>query len=296
MKIFLTLTASLFLFVVTPFPTRGQFNHTELSPSQPTVADEVIVTLSGDVGEVRRWNNSFYRDDSLLCCDMYALLDWEFSEQDFRFTHNFGRLEVGDYTVHVRFFLAFSGDSLNYNHAEEMDTSVSFSVSEVSQTRISLVRGWNLVSSWVQPSQAGVSDVVADLREAGLLLMVKDQSGHFYVPENGFNNIPAWDARQGYQIYVSADADLQISGRGQVADIPIPLRQGWNMTAYFPERQVSALSAFRNIVDNLIIAKNGNGRFYIPAYNYNGMPALHRGAGYFVNVRQAMDLVWNQGN
>jgi hypothetical protein len=71
-------------------------------------------------------------------------------------------------------------------------------------------------------------------------------------------------------------------------DADIPLNEGWNMVAYFPNYTLSAAApdfhAVSSIIDNLIIAKDGFGNFMIPEHNFSNMPPLRRARGYQLKV------------
>jgi len=84
-----------------------------------------------------------------------------------------------------------------------------------------------------------------------------------------------------------------IAGDEVAVDTAIPLAEGWNMVAYFPDTEIEAPDAFAKIEDVLIHAKDGEGHFYLPAREFNNIPPLQRGLGYQVKVREAVDLVWN---
>jgi hypothetical protein len=155
---------------------------------------------------------------------------------------------------------------------------------------ISLQANWNLVSSHYQLTQNDIVDIFSDISQA--LIIIKDGQGRFYSPADDFNNIPFWDFHQGYFIKMYEEAELWLNGEPAPEDTPIPLGIGWNMVAYFPEAQLEAPTAFRNIQESLIIAKDGEGHFYIPAHNFNNMPPLIRGRGYQVKVVSAVDLIW----
>ncbi len=102
-----------------------------------------------------------------------------------------------------------------------------------------------------------------------------------------------WDFRQGYYVLLSDPDTLTITGEPVDPETAIPLH-GWNLISYLPERSTDAPTAFANIRDELVLAKDDSGRFYAPEYNFNNMVELQRFRGYWVNVREDVELVWNQ--
>lgn len=158
---------------------------------------------------------------------------------------------------------------------------------------IILNEGWNIYSSYIDHEARDIPALFDDLVERGNLLLVKDHAGRFYSPEFEFNNIPFWDFHQGYLIKMAEADTLVVTGEPVDPETPIHLIGGWSMIAYFPEEEVEAPEAFRNIADALIIAKDGNGNFYYPEENFNNIPALRWGRGYQVKVRVEVELIWN---
>ncbi|MDP8241144.1 MAG: carboxypeptidase regulatory-like domain-containing protein, partial [Candidatus Hatepunaea meridiana] len=72
--------------------------------------------------------------------------------------------------------------------------------------------GWNMVSVNLQPDEEDVEVLMADLVEAGSLIMMKDGDGHFYRPDYNFNNIPGWSVNEGYQVKMRNNAELRLIG------------------------------------------------------------------------------------
>ncbi|NQT33995.1 hypothetical protein HQ587_02300 [bacterium] len=158
---------------------------------------------------------------------------------------------------------------------------------------LNLNPGWNLISSPVDPEERDIPTLFAELTEEGSLNMVKDGAGRFYLPEFNYNNIPFWNYREAYLVKMAEGDTLNIFGEPVDPDAPIPLENGWNFVAYFPEEEVEAPVAFGNIEQVLLIGKDGRGRFYAPVWDYNNMPQLRRGSGYKVYVEEGVVLRWN---
>jgi len=152
-------------------------------------------------------------------------------------------------------------------------------------------QGWSLISSPVIPENGEIETVFESIVENGNLTLAKDDQGNFYLPDQ-FNNMPDWDVNQGYQVKLRQSDSLLFFGDIVPPDRPIPLRQGWSMASYFPEIEIEAREAFRNIENLLIIAKDGWGNFYSPEFNFNNIPPLHRGAGYQIKVEEEVELVY----
>lgn len=160
------------------------------------------------------------------------------------------------------------------------------------QRIISLLNGWNMVSINVEPENMDVVDIFSELVEEESIVLVKDYRGRFYLPELNFNSIPAWDVSQGYLVKTTRETRLRVTGDPVQPDRPVDLPAGWCMVAYYPRLSTLPETGFSGIVDRLIIAKDGMGRFYIPEHNYNDIPFLCEGQGYQVKLTEEARLIW----
>ena len=157
---------------------------------------------------------------------------------------------------------------------------------------LNLHTGWNTVSANLRPENEDVEVIMADLVEADLLIMMKNGAGEFYRPDFDFNNIPGWFVNEGYQIKMSAAAMLTVEGVSVFGDEPIELHEGWQLISYYPRNPVDARLALSGISDNLRIAKDGYGNFYLPQWDFSNIGEMREGQGYYMNVDQQIDLVY----
>lgn len=177
---------------------------------------------------------------------------------------------------------------------------ISMSVTDVggvTQRMVTLERGWNLVSVNVEPDSAeSFQQIVAPLVDAGRLIIAKNGLGNYFWPARGFGNIERWNGTAGYWMKLRASANLSVTGGMLAANTPIDLDRGWNTVSYLPRVNVAAPTALAGLGGNLILARDGYGRFYLPAYGYNDIPPMHEGAGYQVKVTEAGQLVYRTRN
>ena len=209
--------------------------------------------------------------------------------QDFVLSLDAGGLEEGVlFEANIRFYHnAVNG---------EFDLPVTLMVSGVNEPQVVQIReGWSIISLNVVPDNPDIRELMHQLVDVGILNFLKDGLGRFYFPEINFCNIPTWDESGGYLINLSEPSQWSVLGESIPEDQPIALRQGWNMSAYFPRQAVNAESALAGIVDNLIIAKDGLGRFYLPELGFSNMGNLQVGQGYQYNIREAIELVYQIG-
>ena len=159
--------------------------------------------------------------------------------------------------------------------------------------RINLKFGWNLISMYLQPDDADVRAITAELVDNGTIIMLKDQLGHFYYPSrNDFNNMDDWSVEQGYWILMNSPDRLSLEGTTVTRNEPINLNEGWQNIAYYPHHALNPQIAFTGIMDELILAKDGEGNFISPEYQFNCIPRCSPGNGYQLNVSQEIEFIW----
>jgi hypothetical protein len=156
---------------------------------------------------------------------------------------------------------------------------------------IVLPEGWSMISSFVQPSNAALDPLLADIQPR--LEIMKNGAGQVYWPTYAVNTIGNWDIRHGYQIYMEAADTLTITGNAVAAEsTPISLIDGVNIVAYLRYTPMRADSAFTSIASSLTIVKNNTGEVYWPSYGINSIGSLRPGQGYQVQVTGASTLTY----
>ncbi len=272
----------------------------EWIPAEPVEGDDVIVALHGIFrdGSFRNQDIQGRIEDNNLILTFTSLSEGigNMALTPFTLRHNWGELEAGEYVLFVNQFVGFVNENgdIEFENGGFYMSRIVVAEGDPDEFIINLEEGWDMISCPVAPVDNDIRIVFAEITEQGSLEMVKDGRGRFYYPEQDFNNIPVWVANQGYLVKVNENTDLTISGELLPEDDRIQLVESWNMVAYLPEASISAPEAFENIEDELILAKDGDGRFYSPEHNFSNMAELQRGRGYLVKVREAVELIWNQ--
>ncbi len=157
---------------------------------------------------------------------------------------------------------------------------------------LDLANGWNMVSAYVQPDPDDIVEIMADLIDAGTLIMVKNGSGQFYNPQFNFNNIPGWMVDEGYMMKMDGADELTLTGEAVAWNDPIALNAGWQIISFYPREGVEAILALSGIVDVLLMAKDGAGRFYSPAFGFSNMGDMIPGQGYLLKMDEDAELVY----
>lgn len=157
---------------------------------------------------------------------------------------------------------------------------------------LQLDMGWNMVSANLQPNERDVVELTRGLVDDGILLMMKNGWGNFYSPQDDFNNIPGWFVEEGYLMKVARDTEFLLTGLTVMATDTIVLDDGWQMISYYPRVAVDAIAALSAIRDQLIIAKDGDGNFYIVEWDFSNMGDMREGQGYLLKMSEPADLVY----
>lgn len=156
--------------------------------------------------------------------------------------------------------------------------------------------GWSMISIPYELDEPGMRAVFRALVEDGLFVIIKDDIGRFYSDEWDYNSLPDWDPLQGYQIKLSGDAELEYFGERIPVNSEINLREGWGMISYLPEIEMPAEEALASVEDNLILAKDDHGRFWVVEHDYSNLNDLAPGEGYYLKVAEEDVLIYPEGN
>ncbi len=187
------------------------------------------------------------------------------------------------------------------NDPENEELTVELTGASIDELRVPFEPGWNMVSINIIPPEEYYRrgenrgpDVVLMLDQLRIdddlhrVLLMKNESGRFYAPGFGFNNIPYWNLTEGYQVKMEEGAEAIYSGVRIPADTDIQLEEGWNIIAYYPPFELDSgapdFYVLSPIIENVIIAKDNYGRFMSPDWEFSNMPPWRETQGYQVRV------------
>ena len=123
------------------------------------------------------------------------------------------------------------------------------------------------------------------------MVLMKNGAGEVYWPGNETNTIGEWNVRDGYQIYMDGSATLRATGAAVEPDqTPISLPAGWSLIAYLRTASQPADQALGSIIGQFVLAKNGYGELYWPAFSLNQIGDMRSGAGYKVYLSESGTL------
>ena len=158
---------------------------------------------------------------------------------------------------------------------------------------ISLPEGWSIFSTYMMPLDLDLASVLDPIYD--VVAIAKDYEGSAYLPEYNFNGVGDITVGQGYQLKLTSDTSLSISGDYAVPENnTIDLASGWNMVGYLRVDSANAQAVFAELdaTDNLVIAKDFQGSAYLPEYNFNGIGDMFPGQGYQLKLNEADVLTY----
>jgi len=165
---------------------------------------------------------------------------------------------------------------------------------EVSEQIIELPQGWSLFSTYMLTDNMDVVEMLTAINSE--IVIVKDNAGLAYLPEWGFNGIGDMIVGQGYQIKLTSASTLIVEGQYmEPEENPITLTEGWNMFGCLRLQGSDVSSVFADIVDDVVIVKNGEGLAYLPEWGFNGIGNIEPGQGYQakMNTTQILNYLPN---
>lgn len=164
----------------------------------------------------------------------------------------------------------------------------------LSQINIEFREGWNISSLNLRPAdfigdQPEVDEILEPILEN--LIMVRNKRGRFYTPRAGFNNIPYWNALESYRVKVDEDVNVEWENNGLLFPAQTQFIFGNRFNRYVPylpdyELDASAPDFYvlSPIIDRVIFAKDRNGNFMAPEYEFSNMPPWSQGYGYYIHL------------
>ena len=158
--------------------------------------------------------------------------------------------------------------------------------------QLTLDAGWNMVSSYIQTENMSVEAIVAPIESH--VVIVKDNLGLAYLPDWGFNGIGSWDNTQGYQLKLTNEAVIDMTGViVEPEQTLISLAEGWNMIAYLRSEPASVDAVFDAFTSDIIIVKDVLGMAYLPEWGFNGIGDMLAGQGYQIKLYASHELIYN---
>ena len=156
---------------------------------------------------------------------------------------------------------------------------------------ITINSGWNMISTFIDPFDAGIDSVFASI--ASQVEIVKNGMGMVYWPLYGINAIGDITIGEGYQVKMVSTQILSVTGLAVAPEFtPISIPSGWSIIGYL-RQSAGAIDVMLNpIVGNITIVKNNYGMVYWPLYGINAIGNMLPGQGYQFKTDAAVTLTY----
>ena len=129
---------------------------------------------------------------------------------------------------------------------------------ESTQT-IELVKGYNLISTYIAAPNPDASVITKELRDQNLLVKIQDEAGNSLEDWGAYggwiNQLGAIGNTKGYKILVANDCTLQLNGKPIELPMDIPLKKGWNIISFPRTDLVNAMNVIQPLIDQNLLLK-----------------------------------------
>jgi hypothetical protein len=156
------------------------------------------------------------------------------------------------------------------------------------EQQIMLSQGWSGISSYLQPVDPDVEDILAPIINE--LIILQNQIG-MYWPGQGINTLGTWNTHSGYQIKMSGEIQLTITGTVET-NTTINLFEGWNLIPVISNcgaADIAELFAGTSMVMVREVAGTG---IYWPDFGISTLGKLLPGSAYMVLMETDEDIVF----
>ena len=148
---------------------------------------------------------------------------------------------------------------------------------------LSLTKGWNLVSFYVEADDMSPQAVLAPIQNQ--LLQIKNV-GYSYNPNVGsvFNTLTDLNVKDGYWLEVSEDVSFEVEG-GVSSGVSTNLNGGWNLVGY-PRMNGEAVASELTSLGSTVVQMKSLENSYDPSNPsfLNTLSTMTPGLGYWLNV------------
>ena len=158
---------------------------------------------------------------------------------------------------------------------------------------IALSEGWGIWSTYIDVNNVNIASIFSEI--ASSIVIVKDQNGDVYWPQYNLNSIGSLQNGSAYQIKMSNNENLIMSGELVSSDFYIPLNGGWSLLGYLNLDCNNTENMMSSIVNDLVIMKDENGNVYWPEFGLNSIGNMCPGKGYQIKMNNAVFFNYPSG-
>jgi parallel beta-helix repeat protein len=147
----------------------------------------------------------------------------------------------------------------NGKYSPGATTVVEIASYSVITQSIELLKGYNMISTYVSVQNPNVSAVTKSLQNQGSLIKMQDETGNSFENWGDFggwiNQLGSMEETEGYKIQVANNCTLQVTGRSIAMPFDISLKTGWNIISYPRTDMVNAMNVFQALIDQNKLVK-----------------------------------------
>jgi len=147
----------------------------------------------------------------------------------------------------------------NGRYSPGATTVVEIASYSVITQSIELLKGYNMISTYVSVQNPNVSAVTKSLQDQGSLIKMQDETGNSFENWGDFggwiNQLGSMEETEGYKIQVANNCTLQVTGRSIAMPFDISLKTGWNIISYPRTDMVNAMNVFQTLIDQNKLVK-----------------------------------------
>ena len=175
---------------------------------------------------------------------------------------------------------------LKWSNAQSTKFTIGSSVTE---QRITLRWGWNLVSASVQPNDPRLATIFANIK--GDIGAIRNSAGQTYNPKLNLGKFTTWKPLEVYAIYAERKTSFTLKGQS-VSSKALALKAGWNLIPYPGSAPMPVKEALASLGSSLVLVKDENGRLFYTKYGINTLREMRPNRGYRVYLAKDAVLTY----
>jgi hypothetical protein len=141
-----------------------------------------------------------------------------------------------------------------------------------------LPEGWSGLSSYVVPNAPAIDVIFSEI--IGDLVIMVDDAGHIYWPDQGINTMNDWSVTQGYKIKMENSKVLNIDGKIVWPLQEIQIQSGWSYLPVNTTCPVEVEELFSELPEIIVIYEIAGPGIYWPDQGINTLQMLYPGRAY----------------
>ena len=143
----------------------------------------------------------------------------------------------------------------------------------------------------VEPEDANISSI---FENTDLLILAND-SGQYFAPNFGVDQIGEWAAADGYSLFPSGanNQTVSVSGAPISLDTEIAVNAAqFNTISYLPQDCLDTDAVFAGYEGDILIVKDDSGTYFVPGFGVMTLTEMCPGEGYEIFLSSADDIAF----